>query len=251
MSWLERLKNQKTPDTYATKPTKPLDGAAKIGFVGFVASPPGILKKSEGATVDPVEHAANDPKPPTTAQAVPDPDRACWPDGVAMNRGEIDRMVQRLVLFDGRGLTVPEAERLADKLVLRDREEGDRTSCAECHRLDGWSPKTWRCCGPSGHGNTLAGAMLSVLWLSELHRCPGFTAHTGKLPVPVGAVAKPAKPRKPPPPAAAQIDRELDRASQRHHWTCPACIAAGQGRGQRCAVGLSLHLVAAGDMPMH
>ena len=159
-------------------------------------------------------------------------------------------MVQRLVLFDGRGLTVPEAERLADKLVTRDREEGDRTSCAECHRLDGWSPKTWRCCGPSGQGNPLAGAMLSVLWLSELHRCPGFTAHTGKLPVPVGAVAKPAKPRKPSPPAA-QIDRELDRASQRHNWSCAHCIAAGQGRGNRCVPGLTLHLVAAGDMPMH
>lgn len=194
--------------------------------------------------------AANDGPPPLPGADL-GPDRACWPHGPAMSSAEIGHMVHRLALFDGRGLTVPEAERLADKLVLRDREEGDRTSCAECHRLDGWSPKTWRCCGPSGQGNTLAGAMLSVLWLSELHRCPGFTAHTGRLPVPVGAVAKPAKPRKPSPPAAAQIDRELDRLSLRHHWSCAHCIAAGQGRGQRCVPGLTLHLVAAGDMPMH
>lgn len=25
-----------------------------------------------------------------------------------------------------------------------------------------------------------------------------------------------------------------------HHWKCPSCIAAGQGRGQRCEVGAPL-----------
>ncbi len=233
--------------------------AAKKTNQPVQATPAPVLLPPTVATVATVSvataenHAASTPPAPAPALPPPpaaDPDRACWPHSAAMNRAEIERMVHRLALFDGRGLTVPEAERLADKLVTRDREEGDRTSCAECHRLDGWSPKTWRCCGPSGQGNTLAGATLSVLWLSELHRCPGFTAHTGKLPVPVGAVAKPAKPRKPSPPAA-QIGRELDRASQRHHWSCPVCIAAGQGRGHRCVPGLTMHLVAAGDMPMH
>lgn len=249
MSWLERLKKLKPPETHPTETTKTVSVGEKgvsVVSVGYVLADIGKINVSK--------EAAN-----TTPEALPpapvhvpglDPDRACWPHSAAMNAAEIERMVHRLALFDGRGLTVPEAEMLADKLVTRDREEGDRTSCAECHRLDGWSPKTWRCCGPSGQGNTLAGAMLSVLWLSELHRCPGFTAHTGKLPVPVGAVAKPAKPRKPSPPAA-QIDRELDRASQRHHFTCPHCIAAGKGYGLRCTVGLTMHLVAAGDMPMH
>lgn len=215
--------------------------------------PPPVTSAATVTVTSAENHAASTPPAPAPALPPPpaaDPDRACWPHSAAMNAAEIERMVHRLALFDGRGMTVPEAERLADKLVTRDREEGDRTSCAECHRLDGWSPKTWRCCGPSGQGNTLAGAMLSVLWLSELHRCPGFTAHTGKLPAPVGAVAKPAKPRKPSPPAA-QIDRELDRASQRHHFTCPHCIAAGKGYGLRCTVGLTMYLVAAGDMPMH
>lgn len=215
--------------------------------------PPTVATVSTVSVATAKNHAANTPPPAPAPAPAPDldPDRACWPHGPAMNRAEIERMVHRLALFDGRGLTVPEAERLADKLVLRDREEGDRTSCAECHRLDGWSPKTWRCCGPSGQGNTLAGAMLSVLWLSELHRCPGFTAHTGKLPAPVGAVAKPAKPRKPPPPAAVQIDRELDRLSLRHHFGCVTCVAAGKRGGHRCAVGLTMHLLASGDMPLH
>lgn len=250
MSWLVRLEKWKSGESHPTETTKTVSAGEKgvsVVSVGYVLADIGKINVSKEAANTPPEKL-----PPAPAPAPDlDPDRACWPHSVAMNRAEIERMVHRLALFDGRGLTVPEAERLADKLVLRDREEGDRTSCAECHRLDGWSPKTWRCCGPSGQGNTLAGAMLSVLWLSELHRCPGFTAHTGKLPAPVGAVAKPAKPRKPSPPAAAQIDRELDRASQRHHWSCVHCIAAGQGRGQRCVPGLTLHLMAdGGTLPM-
>lgn len=198
MSWLERLKNQKPPDTYATKPTKPPDGEAKTGFVGFVASipgcleksgggfvgfvasPPGILKKSEGATVDPVEHAANDPKPPPTAQAAPEPDRFAWPHSVAMNAGEIDSMVQRIALFDGRGLTHTEAETLADKLVQRDREAGRMGACGECRRLAGHGAGSWKCTDHTP-GNELAGARLSRDWLVQLHTCPGhaiqFTEH--------------------------------------------------------------------------
>lgn len=244
MSWLERLKKRKHPGSHPTETTKTVSMGEKgvsVVSVGYVLADIGKINVSKEAANTPPEALPPAPPPPATTA---DQDRACWPHGPAMNRAEIERMVHRLALFDGRGLTVPEAERLADKLVLRDREEGNRTSCAECHRLDGWSPKTWRCCGPSGQGNTLAGAMLSVLWLSELHRCPGFTAHTGKLPVPVGAVAKPAKPRKPSPPAV-QIDRELDRLSLRHHFGCVSCIAAGKRGGTRCPVGLTYNLVAA------
>ncbi len=31
-----------------------------------------------------------------------------------------------------------------------------------------------------------------------------------------------------------------DRAYQEHHWKCPTCVAASQGRGLRCGVGASL-----------
>ncbi len=31
-----------------------------------------------------------------------------------------------------------------------------------------------------------------------------------------------------------------DRLYQKHHWQCPTCCAAGQGRGLRCGVGASL-----------
>ena len=35
---------------------------------------------------------------------------------------------------------------------------------------------------------------------------------------------------------------ELDRAYQRHHFACPTCIAAGQGRGLRCGLGAAMWL---------
>ena len=61
--------------------------------------------------------AANDgPPPPATA-----PDRACWPHSVAMNGGEIDRMVQRLALSEAEGMSVPEAEAEADRLMRMER----------------------------------------------------------------------------------------------------------------------------------
>lgn len=31
-----------------------------------------------------------------------------------------------------------------------------------------------------------------------------------------------------------------DRAYQEHHWKCPTCVAASQGRGLRCGTGVSL-----------
>lgn len=59
-----------------------------------------------------------------------------------------------------------------------------------------------------------------------------------------------------PPPAPAKRtyplpDRELDRLYLRHHWGCPTCIAAGKRGGTRCAVGLTLNMVATGQtLPM-
>lgn len=83
-------------------------------------------------------------------------------------------MAQRLALFDDRGLTVPEAEAIADKLVQRDREGDRRGSCAECMRLAGYGATGWRCTDRTP-GNELAGARLARDWLIQLHHCPGQT----------------------------------------------------------------------------
>lgn len=47
-------------------------------------------------------------------------------------------------------------------------------------------------------------------------------------------------PNDPEPPLDRAHWLELDSEYQRHHFACPTCIAAGQGRGLRCGVGASL-----------
>lgn len=44
----------------------------------------------------------------------------------------------------------------------------------------------------------------------------------------------------PEPPTDPPAWRELAQAYHRHHFKCPTCIAAGQGRGLRCGVGMAL-----------
>lgn len=48
----------------------------------------------------------------------------------------------------------------------------------------------------------------------------------------------------PPPPPEPKADpstwHELAQAYHAHHFKCPTCCAAGQGRGQRCGAGSAL-----------
>lgn len=53
-----------------------------------------------------------------------------------MNDREIARFVFRAALFERRGLTPELAERVADRLALRDQERDDRRCCLECTGLD-------------------------------------------------------------------------------------------------------------------
>lgn len=74
---------------------------------------------------------------------------------------------------------------------------------------------------------------------------------TRSSPAPLSAVPAPVAPPAPARRIYALPDRELDHIYLRHHWNCPLCIAAGQGRGQRCAVGLTMHMFAdGGTLPM-
>lgn len=61
-----------------------------------------------------------------------DPDRWCWPSSPAMTTREMETYSARLVRFIGLGLSAEHAERLADRLVIRDREQDDRRVCIEC-----------------------------------------------------------------------------------------------------------------------
>ena len=155
MNWLARLKKIDThPTAGATKPTKP-------GFVGSVA--PGMAPIQKQAD----SPAANDP--------APDPDRWAWPHSQAMTGREIDTLTVRLHHFARRGLTEPDAERTADKLVMRDREADDRRLCLECVHLAGradlWGCRNWQRAGVATQARD---AQLSAALVIQLQRCNGF-----------------------------------------------------------------------------
>lgn len=172
-------KNPKPPDTHATKPTKPATDTHAGVFVGFVAYPLGHIQKIDGAVASQDTPATNSP---TT-----DPDRWAWPHGSAMNGREIDTMMARQALFMERGVSPQEAEHLADKLVIRDRDDDERRLCLECRHLRGAGP--WRC------GNTRAAGMhpgLARDLALTLQRCHGYDA--ARLPMGVTVDAAPAAP---------------------------------------------------------
>lgn len=104
--------------------------------------------------------AANDPSPATEPQ---DFDRWCWPHGEAMSRREIEVFMKRDSQFQRRGMSAEEAEKLADKLVKRDRDYDDRRLCLECQNLTG-RPGAWRC------GQQRVGAD----WVVLPKRCDSF-----------------------------------------------------------------------------
>lgn len=97
-----------------------------------------------------------------------DPDRYCWPHSDAMNTGEIEVFKRRVVRFIDRGLSRDEASRMADKLVLRDRDDSDdREACLECHHLRGMFCRNHRSAQIPEHlGRDL---------ITLLQRCPGFS----------------------------------------------------------------------------
>ncbi|HRK40241.1 MAG TPA: hypothetical protein PK347_17850 [Burkholderiaceae bacterium] len=121
------------------------------------------------------------PKPPTArVQPAPatHPPTADIPPSLlsAATDAEIQRMAERLALFADRGVGVQDAEKLADRLLVRDREGDNRVACAECHRLVGNAPGRWRCGDRAPIlQNDLAGANLGAAFVHQaLHRCNSF-----------------------------------------------------------------------------
>lgn len=121
------------------------------------------LQKTSGDAL-----AANDP--------APDPDRWAWPHSAAMTGAEIDTFTARLARFTDKGLSLEDAEALADKLVKRDRESDDRRLCLECFHLSGQSCNAWDCRNWQRAGVALRAkdAQLSAALVFQLQRCDGF-----------------------------------------------------------------------------
>lgn len=165
MNWLARLKNERANDTHATKATETPHGDAMGVFVVSVAYPPAPFQKIEGNESDATTSlAAND-------AAMPDPDRCCWPYSTAMNSTELETCAARLMRFTDKGESLDDAERIADRLLIRDREGDNRRLCLECAHLHGAGRRR---CGNWRQAEIGGSAMQEELVLM-LQRCNGFT----------------------------------------------------------------------------
>ena len=156
MNWLARLKKiDIAPERDAAETTK------RVSVV-FVA--PGMAPMTNTGGDSP---AANDP--------APDPDRWAWPHSQAMTGREIDTFTARLARFTDKGSSLEDAEALADKLVMRDRESDDRRLCVECVHLAGhagtWGCRNWQ---RAGVATKARDAQLSTALVYQPQRCDGF-----------------------------------------------------------------------------
>lgn len=119
---------------------------------------------------------AVDMPPPVRAQpapATPQPAATDSPPVAEPTEQEAERTAKRLALFAARGVKGDEAQALAQRLLMRDREGDRRGVCAECRQLAGSGPGRWRC-GDSSHPNVneLAGAWVGAAFVHiRLHRC--------------------------------------------------------------------------------
>jgi hypothetical protein len=156
MKWLARLKNiEIAPVTDATETTK----RVSVVFVAPISAP---LQE-----MDRDSESAND--------STPDPDSWCWPHSAAMNALEIDTFTARFARFTDRGLDLPGAELLADRLLIRDRERDDRTVCLECSYMQ-WGGR----CGnwdKAGVAVRSRDAQLPTEFFHQLQRCDGFKGY--------------------------------------------------------------------------
>ena len=139
-----------------------------------VKLPPSVASVATVNVATAQKQAANDP---TTIR--PDPDRWCWPHSDAMNTGEINTLTARLARFTDKGLSLDDSEALADKLVLRDRDEDDRRVCLECKHFTGHGPGSCRCGNWQAAGVAVhpRDTRLAADLVVQLQRCDGFAAH--------------------------------------------------------------------------
>jgi hypothetical protein len=94
-----------------------------------------------------------------------------------MSTTEIEAFTARLARFADKGLTLDDAEALADKLVTRDRDGDHRRPCMECAHLQGvgrWSCGNWK---QAAIGTRPADAGLARVLVVRPQHCPGFKEH--------------------------------------------------------------------------
>lgn len=119
------------------------------------------------------EAACAAPQPPKPTRAAFVPSIVFTPDekrrlSIGATADEIAAMANRLDRFARQGIGIDDAERLADKLMLRDRASDAQRMCIECGHLRGGRCGNWRQSGIDEPGRDL---------LTLLQRCAGFTVN--------------------------------------------------------------------------
>ncbi len=97
-------------------------------------------------------------------------ERDTWPYTPEMNAREVSAFKVRQALFTDKGVNHDKTERLADRLIRRDREGDDRRLCLECTHLQGAG--RWRC-GNWIQADVARDGLARDLVLM-LQRCPGY-----------------------------------------------------------------------------
>ena len=180
ITWAERAKaaiSQKgRSGTVKTDET----AVSRLLAVSAVATEAVSTKLEQLSTVLAVPSPAALEKHDSSIAVTEDPDRWCWPHSSAMNGAEIDTFAARLHQFTDKGLSRNDGEALADKLVVRDREQDDRRVCLECKHFAGHGAGSWRCGNWQAAGVAIRSrdAQLPADLVMQLQRCDGFTAHS-------------------------------------------------------------------------
>ena len=153
------------PATSATSATFEVQIGTKVAESQKSQPPTVCVLRPKVAESQESQQAAND--------AALDPDSYCWPHSSAWNTSEIALFNRRAALFVRRGADEAQAEKLADRLVTRDREDDDRRLCLECRHLQGATP--WRCGNwcMAGVAVRSGDAGLARDMVMLLQRCPG------------------------------------------------------------------------------
>ena len=143
-------------------PTKDIPLSAKSVSSVLTVSVPADLKKTNSISA-----------------ITEDPDRWCWPNSPAMNGREIGIFLIRLEHLRSLGLDLDSVEKLADRLVIRDRDMDDRIVCFECHFLR----TGWHCMNSQKASVCLqrSNSKLPNDFVHQLQRCPGFKLEVGEV----------------------------------------------------------------------
>jgi hypothetical protein len=107
-----------------------------------------------------------------------DPDRWCWPHSSAMNNSEIAVFTARHARFTHRSISKADSDRLADKMMNRDRQKGNWFSCLECCNLAGSGTSSWHCSNWRQAGIALRANhnALPTDFVHLFQHCDGFQA---------------------------------------------------------------------------